>query len=116
MKRNYKWVLTLIAAGMMTMAVAAQEVPEQKAPENWFNLDPETDQVPGVSTERAYKELLAGLTADTVIVAVIDGGVEVDHEDLLGKIWRSDEHTSELQSLMRISYAVFCLKKTQQIS
>src|SRR3546814_5780110 len=25
--------------------------------------------------------------------------------------WRSDEHTSELQSLMRISYAVFCLKK-----
>src|SRR3546814_1996229 len=25
---------------------------------------------------------------------------------------RSDEHTSELQSLMRISYAVFCLKKT----
>src|SRR3546814_5578823 len=28
---------------------------------------------------------------------------------------RSEEHTSELQSLMRISYAVFCLKKTQLI-
>src|SRR3546814_6821903 len=28
--------------------------------------------------------------------------------------WRSEEHTSELQSLMRISYAVFCLKKTTQ--
>src|SRR3546814_1591307 len=27
------------------------------------------------------------------------------------KVWRSEEHTSELQSLMRISYAVFCLKK-----
>src|SRR3546814_3301747 len=27
------------------------------------------------------------------------------------KEWRSEEHTSELQSLMRISYAVFCLKK-----
>src|SRR3546814_1663213 len=27
------------------------------------------------------------------------------------KLWRSEEHTSELQSLMRISYAVFCLKK-----
>src|SRR3546814_4946752 len=27
------------------------------------------------------------------------------------KRWRSEEHTSELQSLMRISYAVFCLKK-----
>src|SRR3546814_6631039 len=29
-------------------------------------------------------------------------------------IARSEEHTSELQSLMRISYAVFCLKKTKQ--
>src|SRR3546814_9514281 len=30
-------------------------------------------------------------------------------------IWRSEEHTSELQSLMRISYAVFCLKKKKHI-
>src|SRR3546814_955160 len=30
---------------------------------------------------------------------------------LIATIWRSEEHTSELQSLMRISYAVFCLKK-----
>src|SRR3546814_1814952 len=29
--------------------------------------------------------------------------------------YRSEEHTSELQSLMRISYAVFCLKKTKQL-
>src|SRR3546814_9316870 len=29
---------------------------------------------------------------------------------------RSEEHTSELQSLMRISYAVFCLKKNKQIT
>src|SRR3546814_14489743 len=29
----------------------------------------------------------------------------------VGWQWRSEEHTSELQSLMRISYAVFCLKK-----
>src|SRR3546814_1475080 len=29
-------------------------------------------------------------------------------------VWRSEEHTSELQSLMRISYAVFCLKTQQR--
>src|SRR3546814_5289910 len=29
----------------------------------------------------------------------------------VAECWRSEEHTSELQSLMRISYAVFCLKK-----
>src|SRR3546814_9494002 len=33
-----------------------------------------------------------------------------DFEDK-GDNWRSEEHTSELQSLMRISYAVFCLQK-----
>src|SRR3546814_9632471 len=32
------------------------------------------------------------------------------------RCYRSDEHTSELQSLMRISYAVFCLKKKKQIN
>src|SRR3546814_1270019 len=31
-----------------------------------------------------------------------------------GLIYRSEEHTSELQSLMRISYAVFCLKKKKK--
>src|SRR3546814_2179597 len=33
------------------------------------------------------------------------------HDDRGGERHRSEEHTSELQSLMRISYAVFCLKK-----
>src|SRR3546814_1046569 len=32
----------------------------------------------------------------------------------LSETFRSEEHTSELQSLMRISYAVFCLKKKKQ--
>src|SRR3546814_2403427 len=38
------------------------------------------------------------------------------HVRLGQKVYRrSEEHTSELQSLMRISYAVFCLKKKKQI-
>src|SRR3546814_3400568 len=48
---------------------------------------------------------------------VVDG---VAHDHLravvarsIGKV-RSEEHTSELQSLMRISYAVFCLKKKKK--
>src|SRR3546814_2817730 len=40
-----------------------------------------------------------------IVDRVLDGG------DLFRRIVRSEEHTSELQSLMRISYAVFCLKK-----
>src|SRR3546814_1094310 len=34
--------------------------------------------------------------------------------DRIGNVERSEEHTSELQSLMRISYAVFCLKKKKK--
>src|SRR3546814_18819164 len=40
-----------------------------------------------------------------------DGAVAVD---VIGGDKRSEEHTSELQSLMRISYAVFCLQKKHQ--
>src|SRR3546814_9662994 len=36
---------------------------------------------------------------------------EAQAELVQGHLQRSEEHTSELQSLMRISYAVFCLKK-----
>src|SRR3546814_2733973 len=37
-----------------------------------------------------------------------------EHNQVVGRVLRSEEHTSELQSLMRISYAVFCLKKKKQ--
>src|SRR3546814_2782438 len=39
------------------------------------------------------------------------GGAQRPQRDFRGTETRSEEHTSELQSLMRISYAVFCLKK-----
>src|SRR3546814_5506456 len=38
----------------------------------------------------------------------------IDERLMVAGIGRSEEHTSELQSLMRISYAVFCLKKKKQ--
>src|SRR3546814_6552253 len=37
------------------------------------------------------------------------------HDWIPGHVCRSEEHTSELQSLMRISYAVFCLKKKPKL-
>src|SRR3546814_10081581 len=39
------------------------------------------------------------------------GRIELNGTDISSLPERSEEHTSELQSLMRISYAVFCLKK-----
>src|SRR3546814_10322134 len=49
----------------------------------------------------------AGRSADDDALAAVDRQVDV-LEDM--ELARSEEHTSELQSLMRISYAVFCLK------
>lgn len=60
---------------------------EQGYHENWFNMDAATDSVNGVSTEKAYKELLQGKKSSEIIVAVIDGGVDYMHEDLKRVMW-----------------------------
>jgi cell wall-associated protease len=60
---------------------------KDKAPENWFNLDKTENSVNGVSTEKTYRELLKGKKGRTVIVAVIDGGVDPQHEDLKDIMW-----------------------------
>src|SRR3546814_2861392 len=52
------------------------------------------------------------LTTTHVDVRRAPSGLQVGGN--ASKIGRSEEHTSELQSLMRISYAVFCLKKKKQ--
>src|SRR3546814_10574810 len=50
-------------------------------------------------------------------MATIWRWLDPDHEAVAGEVQaRSEEHTSELQSLMRISYAVFCLKKKKKRS
>src|SRR3546814_9909768 len=58
-----------------------------------------------LSVNDEIKALPSGLTAR--VARLLRGGVDV--QTAVGG--RSEEHTSELQSLMRISYAVFCLKK-----
>src|SRR3546814_3452379 len=46
-----------------------------------------------------------------VVGRLAAAGLRLGHLDTAAGIFRSEEHTSELQSLMRTSYAVFCLKK-----
>ena len=54
---------------------------------NWQNLDLKTDSVFGIGTEKAYTELLKGKKHVPVLVAVIDEGVDINHEDLKSVIW-----------------------------
>ena len=54
---------------------------------NWHNLDLEQDSIPGMSVERAYNELVKDIKPNKVIVAVIDAGIDIEHEDLKDVIW-----------------------------
>ena len=56
---------------------------------NWGHLDLVKDTVPGMSVDKAYAELLNGKSGQQVIVAVIDSGIDIDHEDLDGVVWRN---------------------------
>src|SRR3546814_5265678 len=63
---------------------------------------------------RTAEAIARQLGIDEVVAEVLpDGKVEALHRLREGGR-RSEEHTSELQSLMRISYAVFCLKKKKK--
>lgn len=54
---------------------------------NWFNKSPNVDQIFGAEIDKAYDQLLKGKKSTTVIVAVIDGGIDITHEDLKNNIW-----------------------------
>lgn len=54
---------------------------------NWGHLDLVSDTIPGMAVNKAYTELIKNKKGKKVIVAVIDSGIDIDHEDLDGVIW-----------------------------
>src|SRR3546814_8565062 len=83
---------------------------------NWFE---EGKRTPLIIKSNRLSRVHRPVLLDLIIVPVRDGK-QVTALSIHAGMWtsaglaRSEEHTSELQSLMRISYAVFCLKKTKQ--
>src|SRR3546814_4153482 len=69
-----------------------------------FDLDADLTGASGETLRQAYVAL-AGQVVRTETFGIASDG---------SPLTRSEEHTSELQSLMRISYAVFCLKKKKK--
>src|SRR3546814_627222 len=64
----------------------------------------------------ATLEFVTIIGASTAFFAATVGLAQNDIKRVIAYSTRSEEHTSELQSLMRISYAVFCLKKKTKIT
>lgn len=82
---------TLFVTGFIFLLLAAfQPVQAQTATnytKDWQLLDPQQDEIYGVSARKAYQDLLQNKKPKRVVVAVIDSGVDTAHSDLKGKIW-----------------------------
>ena len=80
------------AAPLAPRVTAPPAVTLDESPVNWQLRDLQADGIAGVGSERALKELLAGRTPGrTVVVAVIDGGVDTAHVDLRTVLWRNEK-------------------------
>ena len=55
--------------------------------QNWGHLDLITDTIPGMSVDKAYKDIIKNKKGSKVIVAVVDSGIDLSHEDLDGVLW-----------------------------
>lgn len=62
-------------------------------PAHWFNLSP-VEGVEGLRTEETYAKFGMPIS-DDIIVAVVDSGVDVNHEDLQGKIWINEGEVAD---------------------
>jgi subtilisin family serine protease len=59
---------------------------------NWGHLDLVADTIPGMSVDKAYEDIIKNKKGTKVIVAVLDSGIDLNHEDLDGVLWtNSDE-------------------------
>lgn len=66
------------------------QVRKEPIARDWLLQDPEADSVAGISLDKAY-QLLKGKHSKKIIVAVIDNGVDIDHEDLKNEIWTNSK-------------------------
>ncbi len=75
---------------MTTSPLKVTELTEAEK-KNWGHLDLEKDTIPGMSVDKAYTEIIKNKKGEKVIVAVIDSGIDIDHEDLDANIWTNTD-------------------------
>jgi subtilisin family serine protease len=54
---------------------------------SWGHSDLITDTIPGMSVDKAYREIIGSRKGTKVIVAILDSGIDLKHEDLDGVLW-----------------------------
>lgn len=82
-----------LAPMISTNATNIDKMPLKTSPvketdlKRWSHLDLSNDTIPGMSVDRAFNEIIKNRKGKKIIVAVIDSGIDIDHEDMKGKIW-----------------------------
>ncbi|MCM4167833.1 peptidase S8 [Arenibacter sp. H213] len=69
-----------------TLPLKTSELAEVEK-KNWGHLDLLTDTIPGMSVDKAYSDILQNKKGERVIVAVLDAGMDLTHEDLVNVLW-----------------------------
>lgn len=90
MKKLTFYILVTGVLSLSAQVKTAQEIDAKYL--NWHNQDLTVNKVAGISLDKAYLELLKGKSPQKqIVVAVIDGGVDVLHEDIKGNIWINED-------------------------
>ncbi|MEY4038164.1 MAG: hypothetical protein RIR67_474, partial [Bacteroidota bacterium] len=92
MKKINVPLLSLLVMVGLSLSTNAQTVTKKaKLTEaelnRWSHLDLAKDTIPGMSVDKAYAELLKGKKGVSVIVGIVDSGVDIEHEDLKSVVW-----------------------------
>lgn len=87
MKRTLFLVICSVFA---VLAYSQSQLSVKERKDGWHLLDQQTDGYMGISLDKAY-ELLKGRKSTTVIVAVIDSGIDTAQEDLRDILWRNEK-------------------------
>ncbi|WP_315816170.1 hypothetical protein [Paraflavitalea speifideaquila] len=74
-----------------------------ESPAGWEQLDLEQDSVWGSSINKAYEFLKQFTPRQKVVVAIVDAGGDVDHEDLKNKLWVNKGRSQVIISTMIIT-------------
>ena len=80
-----KKIVIKLSLALFTLGFSVISFAQDKDILNWYN-----GKTPGMNTEQAYK-FLKKKESNTVIVAVIDSGIDTNHEDLQGQIWVNEK-------------------------
>ncbi len=95
MMKRVVWLASTVLTSLITLsAYAFQEQDAQGPPPDWFLKDPQTEQYQGVGVEKAYETLLKDKPSRTVVVAVVDSGIDIEHEDLEEVIWVNEDEVA----------------------